>query len=128
MAEPALQLLETWLAAVNNGELERVTALYGEQATLLPTFSNHSLHTPAGIQDYFQQLGNRKGLAVALHPRTLTIQRIADQKWCLSGIYRWAFEVDQEPLSFEARFSFLVDLDSPSPILHHHSSQIPRML
>jgi len=48
--------------------------------------------------------------------------------WTMSGIYNWRFIVDGELLNFEARFSYLVDLSKSSPIIHHHSSQIPRML
>jgi len=31
-------------------------------------------------------------------------------------------------LNFEARFTYVVDLSKASPIMQHHSSQIPRML
>jgi hypothetical protein len=33
-----------------------------------------------------------------------------------------------ELLNFEARFNCLLDFARPAPILHHHSSQIPRMI
>lgn len=46
----------------------------------------------------------------------------------ISGIYNWRFLVVGEALNFEARFDYLIDLKKTSPILHHHSSQIPRAL
>jgi hypothetical protein len=55
-------------------------------------------------------------------------QPVGASGYCLCGIYCWRFAVDGEPLSFEARFSYFMDTARPRPILHHHSSQIPRML
>lgn len=128
MFEQPKQFLDAWLRATNAGEVETVTALYAVDAVLLPTFSNRTLHTPEGIRDYFEKLGTQTELAVSLHDKTVVIHPLAEGHWCLSGIYRWTFKVDSEPLDFEARFSFVVDLTSAAPILHHHSSQIPRML
>ena len=34
------EVLKAWMQAVNNGDLEGLTALYDESAVLIPTFSN----------------------------------------------------------------------------------------
>ena len=46
----------------------------------------------------------------------------------MNGNYLWDMVIDGETLSFEARFSYVLDLESPAPIMHHHSSQVPRVL
>lgn len=65
---------------------------------------------------------------IALHEKTLKIQTISQDVYVMSGIYCWRFAVDGELLSFEARFSYVIDFSKPRPIIHHHSSQIPRTL
>ncbi|QKF74461.1 hypothetical protein AFAEC_a0015 (plasmid) [Aliarcobacter faecis] len=121
-------ILEQWMQEVNEGDVEKLLSLYDNQAVLIPTFSNRLLNTPEKLRNYFEKLGNREDLSIALHEKTLITQELGNQIFSLSGIYNWRFAVDGELLNFEARFSYLIDLSKPNPILHHHSSQIPRML
>lgn len=122
------QILKEWMHAVNEGSLEGLLALYDEKAVLIPTFSNRLLSKPEGIRDYFSKLCGREELSIALHEKTLNIQSVTGSIHAIHGIYCWRFAIDGELLSFEARFSYMVDVERPKPILHHHSSQIPRML
>lgn len=115
------------MAALNARDLAQVLALYAEDAVLLPTFSPHALRTPADRRRYFEQLTVRPGLAVTLHAKTLRVLAIAPDLEVASGIYRFQVEIDDEPLVFEARFTFVVSPGS-APVRHHHSSQIPRTL
>lgn len=121
-------ILTAWLQAVNNGEIENLLSLYNENAVLIPTFSNRILNSHAKVRNYFEQLKTRDKLSVALHEKFVNVQKITETIYALSGIYCWRFVVDDELLSFEARFSYVLDLSLTSPIIHHHSSQIPRML
>jgi hypothetical protein len=121
-------IMSKWLQAVNKGELENLISLYNKKAVLIPTFSNRLLKNPEDIREYFIKLGNRENLSVDLHEKTLIIQKLKDSLYTASGIYCWRFSLDGEPLSFEARFTYIFDLLSASPILQHHSSQIPRTL
>lgn len=120
--------LKSWMQAVNKKDLETLLSYYNEKAVLIPTFSNRILNTPARIRDYFEKLASNEALNVSLHENTIREQKISENIYALSGIYLWRMKVEDEPLSFEARFSFMLDLSLPSPIIHHHSSQIPRML
>lgn len=123
------QVLEQWMQAINNGDVESLIDLYDSKAILIPTFSNRLLNTPEKLRDYFEKLGSREGLSIELHEKTLMIQELDGQHlFSLSGLYNWRFAVDGELLNFEARFSYVADLSRPCPILHHHSSQIPRTL
>lgn len=128
MIKSPKDVLEQWMQAVNNGDVESLLSLYDEKAVLIPTFSNRLLNTPDKLREYFKKLGSRKELSIALHEKTLIIQDLQNDISLLSGIYNWRFDVDDEVLNFEARFSYILDLSKPNPILHHHSSQIPRTL
>lgn len=121
-------ILAQWMKAVNDGDVESLLGLYDSQAVLIPTFSNRLLNTPAKLREYFEKLSSREELSIALHEKTLIIQELQNQIALMSGIYNWRFSVDGELLNFEARFSYVLDISRHSPILHHHSSQIPRML
>jgi hypothetical protein len=128
MMKTAADVLTEWMLAVNQGDLERLLALYHENAVLIPTFSNRLLSNPAKIRDYFVTLGSREELSIALHEKTVIIQPLKNEIYGVTGIYCWRFLLEGELLSFEARFSYLLDLALSRPILHHHSSQIPRTL
>lgn len=122
------ELLQRWMRCVNEGDASGLLALYNEKAVLIPTFSNRLLITPDGIGDYFTRLAAREDLSIALHEKTVRFQEIQGTVYAASGIYCWRFMVEEEMLSFEARFSYVFDLSLEAPILQHHSSQIPRML
>jgi hypothetical protein len=127
MSKPE-DILKGWMQAVNDGDIEALLALYSPQAVLIPTFSNRLLSNPKVIREYFEKLVSREELSIALHEKTLIMQAVSDELHALCGIYCWRFAIDGELLSFEARFSYMLNLALPQPIIHHHSSQIPRML
>lgn len=124
----APDVLKEWMRLVNHRDIAGLLALYNQNAVLIPTFSNRLLNSPAQIREYFERLCSRDDLSISLHDKTLMTQSIRQKIHALCGIYRWRFAIDGESLTFEARFSYMLDLALPSPILHHHSSQIPRML
>ncbi len=128
IARDAETVLHSWIEAVNARDLDRLVAFYAKDASLVPTFSAKALRTPDEIRRYFAQLAARPGLSVTLHPRTLLAHETGGTT-ILTGIYCFHFLIDDEPYHFEARFSLVTgDPTAPSPILHHHSSQIPRQL
>ncbi len=122
------QVLDAWLKGVNAHDVDSLQALYDPAAILLPTFSNNRPATPGEIREYFVKLAQHPGLAITLHEKTVKEQRLSDAIHMITGIYCWQFEIDGELLSFESRFSFTLNLEDSHPILHHHSSQVPRML
>lgn len=128
MSKKPEDVLREWMLLVNKRDSDRILALYDESAVLIPTFSNRLLTKPRDIRDYFERLCGREGLSLTLHEKTLLVQPMKDDVCSLCGIYCWRFAIDGELLNFEARFSYLLNLALPKPILLHHSSQIPRML
>ncbi len=127
MTDPR-NFLDEWIQLVNNGDIESLLNLYDNEAILIPTFSNGILNTPEKLRGYFEELGSREELSVSVNEKYLVVQELQNQIFALGGIYDWRFNVEGEVQNFEARFSYLIDLSKPSPILHHHSSQVPRTL
>ena len=125
MTDPR-NFLDEWIQLVNNGDIESLLNLYDNEAILIPTFSNGILNTPEKLRGYFEELGSREELSVS--EKYLVVQELQNQIFALGGIYDWRFNVEGEVQNFEARFSYLIDLSKSSPILHHHSSQVPRTL
>ena len=127
MKQPG-DVLKSWMTAINRGDVESILSLYDEAAVFIPTFSSRLINPRERLQEYFETLASREELSIALHEKTLIVQSLQNDLHALFGIYCWRFAVDGELLSFEARFSYIVDLKLPRPIIHHHSSQIPRVL
>jgi hypothetical protein len=122
------EVLYKWMDSVNKGDVNALLSVYDDNAVLIPTFSNRLLKGKDALRGYFEKLGSKEDLSIALHEKTIILQDIGDNLHAISGIYNWRFSVDGELLNFEARFDYLLDLKKNSPILHHHSSQIPRAL
>jgi len=129
MFSSPLHVIESWMNHVNEGDIESLLKLYDHGALLIPTFSNRLLNTPEKLREYFEKLSSREELSIALHEKTVITQETKDKNvFMVGGIYNWRFAVDGELLNFEARFSYVMDISQSNPILHHHSSQIPRTL
>ncbi|HPO91004.1 MAG TPA: DUF4440 domain-containing protein [Victivallales bacterium] len=128
MIETPKGVIEKWMEAINHGNIEALVGLYDTKAVLIPTFSNRLLNSKEKILEYFEKLAKREELRVTIHEKTLQIQHIKNEIFVASGIYTWHFAIDGETFIFEARFTYVIDISNPNPILHHHSSQIPRTL
>ena len=122
------RVLDVWTSGVNSGALDQVVELYDEGAVLFPTFSNRSFSDPPGIRAYFEKLFRHEEVQISLQEETLVTQALLESIYSMNGNYLWDMVIDGETLSFEARFSYVLDLESPAPIMHHHSSQVPRVL
>ncbi|MHA2218768.1 MAG: DUF4440 domain-containing protein [Candidatus Hodarchaeales archaeon] len=121
-------ILQQWIEYVNKLEVDNIVSLYGETSTVLPTFSPLVLSNPKHIKEYFIQLSKRKNFSINLHNETLRKYEIGKNKYVLMGIYSFHFVMDDTNLTFPSRFTFIVDTSKKKPILHHHSSQVPRKL
>jgi hypothetical protein len=122
------EILNTWIQSINKFNIDKVLSLYEAGAVIIPTFSDTILNNPGRIRSYFERLGRRRALEIAVHEKTVNTQFLENGKSIIYGIYIWKFMVDDELMSYEARFSFLLDLEKSSPIIHHHSSAIPRII
>jgi len=128
MSDTPENILERWIEYVNKLEVENIVDLYDNESILMPTFSPHRISIPQQIKEYFRQLSTRKNMSVELHSGTLKKTEIGENKYILSGIYSFHFVVDDVGLTFPSRFTFILDVTREKPIIHHHSSQMPRTL
>jgi hypothetical protein len=119
------EALDQWTSRVNQLAVDDLLALYDDDAVLFPTFSDALLTNKEGIRGYFEELGSQPSIEVSIDEESVVTQSFSDGLHAVSGIYRWRFDKSADALVLEARFTFLLDLARPSPILHHHSSQLP---
>ncbi|MDA3877605.1 MAG: hypothetical protein PF483_11020, partial [Halothiobacillus sp.] len=73
MIQTPAELIQKWVQAVNEGNVEALIGMYNEKAVLIPTFSNRMRKTPERIRDYFETLEVKAGLHLGLHENTVTI-------------------------------------------------------
>ncbi len=128
MYDNPTEALDHWVSLVNQLAVDDLLALYHDDAVLLPTFSDELLTDKEGIRGYFEELATQQEVEVSVEESSVVTQSFPGGLHSLSGIYRWRFKKSDDALIFEARFTFTLDLSHPSPILHHHSSQLPRKL
>ena len=121
-------ILNAWIEGINSKRLGDVERLYNRNALVLPTFSSQCLDSPECIAKYFNRLASHEHLKVSVHDKTVKLDNLGQEIQVISGIYFWEIDIEGEILNFEARFTFVLDMKLESPIIHHHSSQVPRML
>ena len=80
-----LELLRTWIAAVNARDAEKVMSLYHEDAVLIPTFSPEIRRGLERIQDYFTHVYTNDRVTVELIEDTITVQDLGDG-WLCSAV------------------------------------------
>jgi hypothetical protein len=124
----ARQTLDTWIEKLRANDLDGIVGMYAPGSILLPTFSPHRIDGETGLREYFSALFTRESLQVELHEASLRVIPMSGTAMTLVGIYSFSFVVDDDRLTFPSRFTFVVDTASGTPILHHHSSQVPRTL
>lgn len=121
----AIELPCVWADSMNKADYEKVIALYHESATLLPTYSSLLINHASGLINYFERLKKTPGLKVYLDKDTMTCNQIGVQSYVVCGFYTFAFEEESKAKQHTARYTFVVDLSLPRPIVHHHSSMLP---
>lgn len=115
-----LQLFEAWNSALATGDPDRVTALYADDAVLLPTVSNRLRRNHAEIRDYFADFLPKQpsGRIDQAYTRLLSTDLASN-----AGIYTFRFGNGS---TLTARFSYLYRFANGAwRILEHHSSVMP---
>ena len=115
-----LGLFDQWNTALSTLNPDTVTALYADNAVLLPTVSNQVRHNHEEIRDYFVGFLQKSPQGVV---DEFNVNILSDTHVTNSGIYTFTFG-DGSKVS--ARFSFLyVASNDGWKILQHHSSAMP---
>jgi uncharacterized protein (TIGR02246 family) len=115
-----VQLFSNWNDAIQTGDPDKVTALYAEDAVLLPTVSNQVRHNHSEIRDYFVSFlaKSPSGEINESNPRQLTDDLVSN-----TGVYTFTFGDGAQVM---ARYSYLYEcIGGEWKILEHHSSMMP---
>ena len=114
------EILNSWQQHLNEKSLSRVLKLYDTRCVLIPTFSSEILTDHEKIKEYFVKVIEVQKGKVEFQPNSISEQQVREDMYLLSGNYFFHL---MEKEKIPARFSFLVNLLSENPILHHHSSR-----
>jgi len=115
-----VQLFSNWNDAIQTGDPDKVTAMYAEDAVLLPTVSNQVRHNHSEIRDYFVSFlaKSPRGEINESNPRQLTDDLVSN-----TGVYTFTFGDGAQVM---ARYSYLYKcIGGEWKILEHHSSMMP---
>ena len=115
-----LGLFDQWNTALSTLNPDTVTALYADNAVLLPTVSNQVRHNHEEIRDYFVGFLQKSPQGVV---DEFNVNILSDTHATNSGVYTFTFG-DGSKVS--ARFSYLYVASYDGwKILQHHSSAMP---
>jgi hypothetical protein len=121
----ALLFVTNWGAALENGRLVELLAMYDEDAVLVPTFSSEILKGHESLSVYFTSLMSYPNLEVGVHEEIN--QNCHEGHRAISGHYTFSWGADPENrTSKDARFTFAIEEEGSTWTIHaHHSSVNP---
>ena len=117
--------LDNWVSRINAGQFDELVSMYSEKAVLFATFDKQPLTTPDLIQGYFRGFLAREGSGVELDNSSIRNTELGNGTYVSTGLYTFFYHEDGQSVRHDARFTFIFDIDSQNPIVHHHSSVIP---
>ncbi len=120
----AKELLNLWVAALNNHNLKEIVDLYNLNANLVTTFSDKIHHGENEIEGYFDNVFKKPRSGVALDDDSIFEYDNGEEIRTVCGYYTFQFEVDGELQTFPSRYTFVYSEDK---IVNHHSSMLPGM-
>ena len=114
------EILKSWQQHLNEKNLSGILKLYDINCVLIPTFSSGILTDHEQIKEYFVKVIEVQKSKVEFQPNSISEQQVGENMYLLSGKYFFHLMEEEKIL---ARFSFIVNLLSENPIMHHHSSR-----
>jgi len=114
------EILNSWRQHLNEKDISGILKLYNARCVLIPTFSSEILTDHEQIKEYFVKVIEVQKGKVEFQPNSISEQQVGENVYLLSGKY--FFHLMEKEI-IPARISFLVNLLSENPILHHHSSR-----
>ncbi|MEU9453002.1 SgcJ/EcaC family oxidoreductase [Streptomyces sp. NPDC048277] len=118
-------LFNTWNAALQTGDPEKVAGLYAKDAVLLPTVSNKIRTDHAQIVDYFEHFLQNKPVG----KKKTTIVNVLDGNSAIdTGIYQFTLTDPKTGAKrvVEARYTYEYEKRGGTwLIVNHHSSAMP---
>lgn len=118
-------LFDTWNAALQTGDPEKVADLYARDAVLLPTVSNKVRSDRAAIVDYFEHFLANKPVGQKIQ----TLVTVLDGNSAIdAGVYQFTLtdHATGNKRVVEARYTYAYEKrDGEWKIVNHHSSAMP---
>ena len=114
------KILNIWQQNLNEENLSGVLKLYDTSCLMIPTFSSEILTDHEQIKEYFVKVIEVQKGKVEFQPNSISEQQVGENMYLLSGKYFFHLMEEEK---IPARFSFIVNLLSENPIMHHHSSR-----
>ena len=114
------EILNSWQQHLNDENLSGILKLYDISCVLIPTFSPEILTDQEQIKEYFVNVIEVQKGKVEFQLNSISEQEVGKNIYLVSGKY---FFYLMEKEKIPARFSFIVNLLSENPIIHHHSSR-----
>ena len=114
------EILKSWQQHLNEKNLSGILKLYDINCVLIPTFSSEILTDHEQIKEYFVKVIEVQKSKVEFQPNSISEQQVGENMYLLSGKYFFHLMEEEK---IPARFSFIVNLLSENPIMHHHSSR-----
>jgi uncharacterized protein (TIGR02246 family) len=124
--EDALQVLDKWVKAFTDSDVDAIVSLYAPDALFVGTGSKAVVTQPEGIRKYFEAalLTNR--------PRGATLNSyeampLSDAAFVITGLDTVTQVKDGNPTSAAGRVTFVVAKRGPDwQIVHFHRSAMPQ--
>jgi uncharacterized protein (TIGR02246 family) len=118
-------LFDTWNAALQTGDAQKVADLYAEDAVLLPTVSNKIRTDREGRVDYFEHFLENKPVGTKIQ----TVVNVLDSNSAIdTGTYKFDLTDPEtgEKRVVEARYTYEYEKRNGEwKIVNHHSSAMP---
>ena len=114
------EILNNWQQNLNEANLSGILKLYDKKCVLIPTFSSEILTDHEKIKEYFVKVIEVQEGKVEFQQNSISEQQVAENMYLLGGKYIFNLKGKEK---IPARFSFIVNLLSENPIMHHHSSR-----
>ena len=116
-------VLEQWAQCFNNGDLDGITRLYHIDSTLLPTFKPVLMNSRDQISGYFSAAIGGKA-SIDFNVKKSIRSELSESTYLMTGSYIFCLP-SKGGEEYESWYSFVIDTDKNSPIMHHHSSRVP---
>lgn len=118
-----MEILKNWNQYFNDANLSGILNLYDKDSILIPTFSDQILSDHKKIKDYFYKVLIDQKVSVEIIFDSVFEKEFSKSLYSLCGDYIFIFGKMKK---ISARFSFLVNPSSETPIKLHHSSRTPK--
>lgn len=112
-------VLDNWLSAVNNNELENICELYHDNAVLIPIASDVIRRNAAEIKAYYSDLLQQDRMKINILNRSVVYE---NGHMVYVGNYVFNWYEGEELRTAKSRYSFVTD---KGKILVHHSGYWP---